>query len=199
METATDFIFLGSKTTVDSDYSHETKRRLLPGRKAMTNLDSILKSRDITLLTKACIIKAMVFPVVFVWMWVLDNKEGWVLKNWCFRTVVLEKTIESPLDSKEIKPINPKGNQSWIFTGRTDTEAATPILWLPDVNSQRIGKDPDPGKEWGQEEKGATEDEMVGRHHWLNGHEFEQTLGHSERQGSLVCCSSWGCQELDTT
>ena len=194
-----DFSFLGSKTTVDSDYSHETKRRLLPGRKAMTNLDSILKSRDITLLTQACIIKAMVFPVVFVWMWVLDNKEGWVLKNWCFRTVVLEKTIESPLDSKEIKPINPKGNQSWIFTGRTDTEAATPILWLPDVNSQRIGKDPDPGKEWGQEEKGATEDEMVGRHHWLNGHEFEQTLGHSERQGSLVCCSSWGCQELDTT
>ena len=199
METATDFIFLGSKTTVDSDYSHETKRRLLPGRKAMTNLDRILKSRDITLLTKACIIKAMVFPVVFVWMWVLDNKEGWVLKNWCFRTVVLEKTIESPLDSKEIKPINPKGNQSWIFTGRTDTEAATPILWLPDVNSQRIGKDPDPGKEWGQEEKGATEDEMVGRHHWLNGHEFEQTLGHSEIQGSLVCYSSWGCQELDTT
>ena len=199
METATDFIFLGSKTTVDSDYSHETKRRLLPGRKAMTNLDSILKSRDITLLTKACIIKAMVFPVVLYRLWELDPKEGWVLKNWCFETVVLEKTLEGPLDSKEIKPINPKGNQSWIFTGRTDTEAATPILWLPDVNSQRIGKDPDPGKEWGQEEKGATEDEMVGRHHRLNRHEFEHTLGHSERPGILVCCSSWGCQELDKT
>ena len=199
METATDFIFLGSKTTVDSDYSHETKRRLLPGRKAMTNLDSILKSRDITLLTKACIIKAMVFPVVFVWMWVLDNKEGWVLKNWCFRTVVLEKTIESPLDSKEIKPINPKGNQSWIFTGRTDTEAEAPVLWLPDAKSRLTGKDPDAGKDWGQEEKRVIEDEMVGWHHRLNGYEFEETLGDSERQGSLVCYSPRGHKELDMT
>ena len=169
-KTVKHFIFLGSKVTADGDCSHEIKRCLLLGKKAMTNLDSILKSRDITLLTKACIIKAMVFPVVFVWMWVLDNKEGWVLKNWCFRTVVLEKTIESPLDSKEIKPINPKGNQSWIFTGRTDIEAETPVLWPSDVKNWLIRKDADAGKDWRREEKEMTEDEMVGWHHWLNGH-----------------------------
>ena len=106
-----------------------------------------------------------------VWMWELDYKENWELKNWCFWTVVLEKTLESPLDSKEIQPVHPKGNQPWIFTGRADAEA--PILWPPDAKSQLTGKDPDAGKDWGQEEKGMTEDEMVGWHHWLNGHEFE--------------------------
>ena len=126
METVTCIIFLGSKITANGECSHEIKRRLLLGRKAMTNLDSILKSRDITLLTKVCLVKAMVFPVVM--MWELDCKQSWVPKNWCFWTVVLEKTLHSPLDYKELKPVNPKGNQSWIFIGRTDVEAETPIF-----------------------------------------------------------------------
>ena len=116
-------------------------------------------------------------------------KKGWALKNWCFQTVVLEKSLESPLDCKEIKPVSPKGNQSWIFIGSTDAEAEVPILWPPDVKSQLIGKDPDPGKNWRQEEKGVTEDEMVGQHHWFNGHEFEQAPGAGEGQGNLACCS----------
>ena len=120
-------------------------------------------------------------------------------KNWCFQVVVLEKTLESPLDCKEIKPVNPKGNQSWIFTGRTDAKAEALTLWPPDVKSQLTGKDPDAGKDWGKEEKGVTEDEMVGWHHWLNGHEFEQTQGDSEGQGSLVCCSPQSLKELNKT
>ena len=134
-------------------------------------------------------------------MWELDHKEGWVLKNWCFWTVILEKTLESPLDCKELKPVNPKGNQSWIFIGRTDAEAQAQalVLWPPDAKSWLIGKDSDPGQDRRQEEKGMTEDEMFGWHHWLKGHEFEQTLGDGEGQGSLPCCSSWGCKELDTT
>ena len=120
------------------------------------------------------------------------------LKNWCIQAVVLEKTFESPLDCKEIKPVNPKGNQLWIFIGRTDAEAEVPILWPPDAKNWLIGKDPDPGKDWGQE-KEATEFEMVGWYHWLNGHEFEQTPGDSEGQGSLVCCSPWGYRESDKT
>ena len=129
METVRDFIFLGSEITANVDCSHEIKRHLLLRRKAMTHLDSILKSRDITLPTKVCLVKAVVFSSSHVWMWELDYKESWALKNWCFWTVVLEKTLESPLDSKEIKPVNPKGNQSWIFIGRTDAEAEAPILW----------------------------------------------------------------------
>ena len=125
-------------------------------------------------------------------MWELDHKEGWVLKNWCFWIVVLDKTLESCSDCKEIKRVNPKGNQPWIFIGRTDADDETPVLCLPDVKSQVFGKVPDDGIDWGQEENGATEDEMVGWHHWLNGHEFEQTLGDSERQGSLACYSPWG-------
>ena len=131
-------------------------------------------------------------------MWELDHKEGWEMKNWCFWIVVLEKTLESPLDSKEIKPVNPKGNQPWMFIGRTDAEAEDLILWPPDANSQLIGKDPDAGKDWGQEEKGVTEDEMVRWHHQLTGHKFEQTTGDSEGQGSLVCCGPWGHKESDT-
>ena len=123
------------------------------------------------------------------------HKKGWDAKNWCLQTVVLEKILESPSDSKEIKPVNPKGNQPWIFIGRTDAEAEAPILWPPDVKSQLIGKNPD--ADWGQEEKGMTE--MVGWHHRFNGHEFEQTPGHTEGQGRLVCCSPWGCKESDTT
>ena len=112
------------------------------------------------------------FPSSHIWMWELDHKEGWTLKNWCFRTVVLEKTLESPLDCKEIQPVNPKGNQLW-FLGRTDAEAEAPILWPPDVKNWLLGEDSDAGKDWRQEEKGLTEDEVVGQHHWLNGHEFE--------------------------
>ena len=127
-------------------------------------------------------------------MWELDHKEGWALKNWCFWTVVLEKTLESPLDCKEIQPVNPKGNQPWIFIGRTDAETEAPLLWPPDVKTWFIRKDPDAGKDWGQEEKGMTEDEIVGWHHWLNGHEFEQASGDGEGQGSLVCCNPWECR-----
>ena len=132
-------------------------------------------------------------------MWELDYKESWVPKNWCFWTVVLEKTLESPLDCKEIKPVISKGNQSWIFIGRIDDEAETPICWPPDVKNWLFWKDPDAGKDWGQEEKRTTEDEMVGWHHWLNGHEFEQALGAGNGQGSLACCSPWGRKELDMT
>ena len=135
---------------------------------------------------------------MYVCMWELDHTEGWEPKDWCFEIVVLEKTAESPLDCKEIKPDNPKGNQPQIFIGRTDAAAEVPILRLPDAKSQLIGKDPDAGKDWGQE-KTVTEDEMVGWHHWLNGHEFEWTLGVGDGQGGLVCCNSWGCKESDTT
>ena len=143
----------------------------------MTTQDSILKSRDITLPTKVHLVKAMVFPVV------MYGCESWTIKkaerpkNWCFWTVVLEKTFESPLDCKEIKPVHSKGNQSWIFIGRTDAEAETLVLWPPDVKNWLIGKGPDAGKDWRQEETGTTEDEMVGWHHWLNRHAFEQALG----------------------
>ena len=120
-------------------------------------------------------------------MWELDYKESWAPKNWCFWTVVLEKTLESPLDCKEIQPVHPKGDQSWIFIGRTDAEAEMQILWPPDAKSWLIWKDPDAGKDWGQEEKGTTEDEMVGWHHWLDGHGFGWTLGVVDGQGGLVC------------
>ena len=132
-------------------------------------------------------------------MWELDHKEGWALKNRCFQIVVLEKTLDSPLDCKDIKLINPKGNQLWIFIGRTDAEAEVPILWQPDAKRQLIGKDSDAGKGGGQKEKGRTEDEMVGWHHWPSGHESEQTPGDSEGQGSLACCIPSGHKELDTT
>ena len=132
-----------------------------------------------------------------VWMWELDCEESWAPKNWCFWTVVLEKTLESPLDRKEIKSLNCKGNQPWIFIGKTDAEA--PIFWPPDVKCQLIGKEPNSGKDWGQEEKGMTEDEMVGWHHWLNEYEFEQTPGDNGGQRNLMCCSPWGCKESDTT
>ena len=171
-ETVADFIFGGSKITADGDCSHEIKRRLLLGSKVMINLDSILKSRDITLPTKVHLVKAMVFPVV------MFGCESWTIKKAeCRRIdafdVVLEKTLESPLDYKEIQPVHPKGDQSWIFIGRTDVEAETPILWPPDAKNWLIWKDPDVGKDWRQEEKGMTENEMVRWHHRLNGHEFE--------------------------
>ena len=149
-----------SKITADGDCSHEIKRHLLLGRKVMTNLDIILKSRNITLLTNVCIVKASILPVVMYRWWELGHKDGWVTKNWCFQIVVLENTLESLLESKEIKSVNPKGNQSWIYIGRTDAEAEVPILWPHDVKRWLIGKGPDAGKDWRQEEKWTTEDEM---------------------------------------
>ena len=165
----------------------------------MTNLDSILKSRDITLATKVHLVKAMVFPVV------MDGCESWSIKKaehrridaselWC-----LEKTLGSPLDCKAIQPVNPKGNNSWIFIRRTAAEAETPIFWPPDAKNWLIGRDPDAGKDWRQEEKGMTEDEMVGLYHWFNGHESEQTSGDSKGQLGLACCSPWDRRELDVT
>ena len=132
-------------------------------------------------------------------MWELDYKESWVQKNWSFWTMVLAKTLENPLDSKEIQLIHPKGDQSWVFIGRTDVEAETPILWPPNVKSLLIWKDPDAGKDWRQEEKGTTEDEMVGWHHRFNGHGFRWTPGVGDGQGSLACCGSWSRKESDTT
>ena len=173
VETVSDFIFLGSKITTDGDCSYEIKRRLLLGRKIMTNLDSILKSRDIYFANKGLSSQSYGFSSSHVWLWELDHKESRASKNWCFWTVVLEKTIESPLDCKEIQPVNPKANQSWIFIGRTNAEAETPILWPPDVKNCLIGNDPDAGEDWRHEEKGMTDDEMVGWHHQLDGHEFE--------------------------
>ena len=128
-------------------------------------------------------------------MWELDDKESWAPKNWCSWTVVLEKTLESPLNSKEIQPVHPKGNQSWIFIGKTDDEAETPVLWPPNAKNWLIGKDPGAGKDWKQEEKGTIEDEMVGWHHWLDGQEFEQAPGVGDAEGSLVHCCLWGHKE----
>ena len=171
------WLFLGSKITVDGDCSHEIKRHLLLGRQVMTNLDSILKSRHITLPTKVCLVKAMVFPVV------MYGCECWTIKKaehqrvdafelWCWRRLLrVPWTARSP--SLHPKGVHPKGDQSWVFTGRTDTETETPILWPPDVKSWLIWKDSAAGKDWGQEEKGTTEDEMAGWHHQLNGCEFE--------------------------
>ena len=173
METVTDFIFGGSKITADGDCSHEIKRRLLLGRKVMTNLDSILKSRDISLPTIVLLVQGYIFSSGHLWMWELDYKESWAPNNWCFWTVVLEKTFDSPLDCKEIQPVHPKGDQSWVFIGRTDVEAETPRLWPSDAKCWLTGKDPDAGKDWRQEDKGTTKDEMVGWHHWRNGYEFE--------------------------
>ena len=158
-ETVRDFIFLGSKITADGDCSHEIKRPLLLGRKAMTKLDSILKHRDITLPTKVHLVKAMVFPVV------MYGCESWAPKNWCFWTAVLEKTLKSPLDCKEIKSVHPKGSKSWIFIGKTEGEPETPILWPPDVKYWLMWKDTDAGWDLRCEEKGMTEDEMIGWHH----------------------------------
>ena len=149
--------------------------------------------------TKVCLVQAMIFSSSHVWMWELDYKESWVPKNWCSWTVVLEKTLESPLDCKEIQPVHPKRDQSYVYIGRTDAEAETPIIWPRPVKSWLIEKDSDAGRDWGQEEKGMTEDEMAGWHHWLNGREFEWTPGVGDRQGGLACCSSWGLKELDTT
>ena len=189
------FHFWGFKIAADGDYSHKIIRHLLLGRKAISilKLDSILKT-GITLLTKAHLIKSVVFPVV-TYGRELDRK-GKALKNWCFRTVVLGKTPESPLDRKEIKPVNCKGNQLRIFIGRIDAEAA---YFGHLMQRTDPGKDPDAGKDWGQHKKATTEDELAGWHHQLDGHEFEQTPGDSQGQARLLCCSPRGRKELDMT
>ena len=192
MESRDRFYFLRLQIHWDSDSSHEIKRCLLFGRKAMTNLDSILKKQRHEFAHKGLFSQSCGFSSSHIWMWELDHKPGWAPKNWCFWIVVLKKTLDSTLDREEIKSVNSTGDQLWVFTGRTDAEAETPILWPSAVKNWPIWKDPDSGKDWVQEEKGVTEDEMVGWHHQLNGCEFEQTLGDSEGQGNLVCCSPWG-------
>ena len=165
---------------------------LAPWKKSYDNPKQCIKKQSHYLANKGPSSQGYGFSSSYIWMWELDYKESWELKNWCFWTVVL-KTLESPLDCKEIKPVNPKRNQPSIFIGWTDAEA--PVLWPPDVKNKLSRKDPDSGQEWRQEEKGTTEDEMVGWHHQLNGHEFEQTQAGGEQWGNLACCSSWGHKE----
>ena len=189
------FLFLGSKITVDDDSNHEIRRQLLLGRKAMTNLDSALKSRDITLPRKICIVKAMVFSVV------KNSCESWTMKKaehqrieafelWCYR-----RLMRVPWTARRSNQVNLKGNQPWILTGSTDGEAEAPVFWSPDVSSWIIGKVHNAGKDWGQKEKRVSEYEMDEWHHWCSGHELEQTSGDGEGQGGLACCSPWGCKE----
>ena len=165
----------------------------------MTNLHSILKKQRHYFVNKRPSSQDYGFFSGHVWMSELDYKESWEPKNWCFWTVVLEKILESLLDCKEIQPVHSEGDQSWMFIGRTDAEAETPILGPVHAKSWLIGKYPDAGKNWGQEERGTTEDKMVGWHHWLNGHGFGWTLGVDDGQRSLACCGSWGCKESDMT
>ena len=163
----------------------------------MTNLDSIFKSRDITLQQMSS--QGYGFSSGHVWVWELNSEESWGWNNWCFWTVVLEKTLESPLDCKEIQPVHSEGDQSWLFFGRNDAKVEAPVLWPPHVKSWLIGKDSDAGRDWGQEEKKTTEDEMAGWHHQHVGHEFEWTLGEGDGQEGLACCHSWDHKESDTT
>ena len=164
----------------------------------MTNLDTIFKSRDITLPTKVCLVKARVFFSGHVWMRELDCEESWAPKNWCFKLWCWKRLLRVPY-CMEIQPVHSKGDQSWVFFGRNDAKAETPVLWPPHAKSWLIGKDSYAGRDWGQEEKGMTEDEMAGWHHWLDGREFEWTPGDGDGQGGLACCNSWGRKESDTT
>ena len=196
-ETVSNFIFGGSKITADGGCSHEIKGHLLLGRKVMTKLDSISRSRDITLPTKVCLVKAMFFLVVMYGCksWTVKKAERWrfdAFELWCWRRL-LRVSWNARTSS------HPKGDQSWVFIGRTDAEAETPILWPPHAKSWPIGKNPDAGRVWGQEEKGKTEDEMAGWHHKLDRHEFVWTLGDGDVQGGLECSDSWVCKESDTT
>ena len=177
----------GSKITADGDCSHEIKRCFTPWKESYVQHSQHIKKQRHNLVTKGPSGQGYCFSSGHVWMWELDYKESWAPKNWWFSTVVLEKTLESPLDCKEIQPVHPKGDQSWVFIGRTDIEAKTAILWPPDPKSWLIWKDPDAGKDWGQEEKVTTEDEMVGWHHQLNGHEFGWTSVVGDGQGGLTC------------
>ena len=201
IETVSDFIFGAPKSLHMVTAAMKLKRwkTLAPWKKSDDKLRQHIKKQRHYFSDKGPSSQSYDFSSGHVWMWELDHKESWAPKNWCFWTVVLEKTLESLLHNKEIKLVNPKGNQPWIFIGRTDAEPEAPILWLPDTKNWLIEKDPDAGKDWRQGEKWATEGEMVGWHHRLNGHEFEQTPGDGEGQGSLACCSPWGHKELDMT
>ena len=192
VETVSDFILGGSKITADGDCSHEIKRRLPPWKESFDQSRQHIKKQRHDFVNKGPSSQGYGFSSGHVWMWELDYKENWVPQNWCFWNVVLEKILESPLDFKEIHPVHPKGDRSWVYIGRTDGEAETPILWPPDAKNWLIGKDPDAGKDWWQGEKGMTEDEMAGWHHRLDGHEFEWTPEVGDGQGGLVCCDSWG-------
>ena len=172
---------------------------MLAWKKSYDQLRQHIKKRRHYFANKGLSSQSYGFSSGHVWIWELDYEESWVPKNWCFWTVVLEKTLESPLDCKEIQPVHPKGSQSWIFIGRANAETEPPVLWPLDVKNWLTGKDPDVGKNWRQEEKGMTEDKMTGWHHQLDGHEFEQGLGVGAGGGSLACCSPWGCKESDTT
>ena len=198
VETVTDFIFWGSKITADGDCSHEIKRHLLLGKclliswkKSYDRHRQHIKKQRHYFASKGPSCQSYGFSSSQVWMWELDYKESWVLKNWCFWTVVLEKTLDHPLDCKEIQPVHPKGNQSWIFIGKTDAEAETPILWPHDAKNWLVWKYPYAGKDWGWEEKGMTEDETVGWYHRLNGHEFEQAPGVLQSMGWQRARHNW--------
>ena len=197
MERVTDFILGGFKITADGDCSHEIQRHLLLGRKAMTNLDSVWKIRDITLPTKVHLVKAVVFPVVMYECerWIIRKAECWRID--AFELRCLRRLLRIPWTARRLNQSILKGNQSWISIGRTDAEAETPIFWPADAKNWLIRKEPDAGKVWRQEEKGTTEDEMIGWHHLFVGLEFEQPPGVG--QGGLMCCSPWGLKESDTT
>ena len=200
METVRNFIFLASTLTANGDCCHEIKRRLLLERKTMTGLRQHIKNQRLYFANRGPSSQGYGFSIGHVWMWELECEESWALKNWCFWTVVLEKTLKSPLDCKEIQPVHPKGDRSYVFIGRTDAKTETAILWPPHVKGWLIGKDPDAWRDWGEEEeKGMTEDEKARWHHRLDGHEFEWTLRVGDGQGGLVCCDSWGRKESDTT
>ena len=197
VETVADFIFWVPKSLQIVTAAMKLKDTS-PWKKSYDQSRKHIKKQRHYFANKSPCSQGYGFSSSHVLVWELDCKESWVSKNWCFWTVVLEKTLENPLDCKEIQPFHLKGNQSWIFIGRTDAEAETPILGPPDVTNWLIWKDPHAGKDWRLKEKGMTEHEMTGLHHWLDGHEFEQALGVGDGQGSLVCCSPWGCKELDT-
>ena len=185
-----------SCSTADGDCSHEIKT-LVPWKKSYDKPRQHIKKQRHHFANKCPSSQSYGFSSSGVWMWERDHEKGWAPKNWCFQIVVLEKTLESPLDCKEIEPVSPKGNEPWIFTGRTDAETEALTLWPPDANSWLTGKDPDSGKDWGQEKKRVTEDELVRWHHWFNGHEFQQTLG--EVKYGEAWRAPWGSKELDMT
>ena len=190
--------FLGSKVIAYGDCSHEIKRYLL-WKKSYDQPRQYIKKQRHYFANKSPSSQGSGFSSSYVWMWELDYKESWAPKNWCFLICGVGEDSWESLGLQGFQPVNPKSNQSWIFIGRTDAEAEIPILWPPDVKNWLIGKDPDAGKDWRWEKQEMTEDEMVGWHHWLNGHEFEQALGVGDGQGSLVCCSPWGCKVSDMT